>query len=110
MTKTYSQIQKQIEMLSREAEKVKQKEVDGVVSRIREAIETYGLTAADLGLEPQRGPRAAAAKKGHKARGKPGSQVKFRDDAGHVWGGRGPRPQWLREALASGRELKDFAV
>ena len=109
MTKTYSQIQKQIEMLSREAEKVKKKEVEGVISRIREAIETYGLTAADLGLSTQGGARAAA-KKGRKARGKPGTQVKYRDEAGHVWGGRGPRPQWLREALASGKELKDFAV
>lgn len=110
MTKTYSQLQKQIEMLSREAEKVKQKEVDAVIARIREAIDTYGLTAADLGLAAPRGARTVAAKKSRRPRGKPGSQVKYRDDAGHVWGGRGPRPQWLREALASGKELKDFAV
>ena len=111
MTKTYSQIQKQIEMLSREAEKLKQKEVEGVVSRIREAIDTYGLTAADLGLGTQRGPRGnAAAKKGKKAGAKSASQAKFRDESGNSWGGRGPRPQWLREALSAGKELKDFAV
>ena len=111
MSKTYSQIQKQIEMLSREAEKLKQKEVEGAVSRIREAIETYGLTAADLGLGTQRGPRGnAVAKKGKKAGPKSASQAKYRDESGNVWGGRGPRPQWLRDALGAGRELKDFAV
>lgn len=117
MTKTYSQIQKQIEQLSREAEKLKQKEVEGVVSRIREAIDTYGISAEDLGYgasSPKRALRRnAAAKKGgtRKARAKPqASQAKYRDEAGNTWGGRGPRPQWLRDALAGGKELKDFAV
>jgi DNA-binding protein H-NS len=111
MSKTYSQIQKQIETLSRDAEKLKQKEVESAVSRIREAIETYGLSAADLGLGTQREPRGkAAAKKGTKAGPKSASQAKYRDESGNVWGGRGPRPQWLRDALGAGRELKDFAV
>jgi len=43
MTKTYAQIVKQIEVLKADAEKVRKKEVDGVVSRIREAISVYGL-------------------------------------------------------------------
>ena len=116
MTKTYSQIQKQIESLSREAEKLKNKEVEGVVSRIREAIDTYGLTAADLGLDKSgtaRTPRVArktAAKKSRAARKSAPTQPKYRDESGNVWGGRGPRPQWLRNALGAGKELKDFAV
>ena len=119
MNKTYSQIQKQIETLSREAEKLRHKEVEGVVSRIREAIDTYGLTAADLGFGNSgaaRTPRAvrgkpAAAKKTRRAAGKTASaQPKYRDESGNVWGGRGPRPQWLRNALTAGKDLKDFAV
>ena len=39
MTKTYAQVMKQIDDLSREAERLKRKEVDGVIPRIREAIE-----------------------------------------------------------------------
>lgn len=117
MTKTYSQIQKQIETLSREAEKLRQKEVEGVVSRIREAIDTYGLTAADLGFDKSgaaRTPRAARKSAAKKTRGSrkaaAAAQPKYRDEAGNVWGGRGPRPQWLRNALGAGKELKDFAV
>jgi DNA-binding protein H-NS len=36
--------------------------------------------------------------------------VKFRDETGRTWGGIGKRPQWLRDALAAGKSLQDFAV
>lgn len=113
MTKTYAQVMKQIKTLSAEAEKLKRKEVQGVIDRIREAINAYGLTASDLGLQGRGrvAAKAATRRKGAKAgKGRGAQQVKFRDEAGNTWGGRGPRPRWLREALASGKELKDFAV
>ncbi len=34
----------------------------------------------------------------------------LRDGDGNTWVGRGPRPQWLRDALASGRSLGNFAI
>ena len=113
MTKTYAQIQKQIEALKQDAERVRRREVDGVVGRIREAISVYGLTASDLGF----GGKAKLAgksptpikRRGRKA-AKPVAVVKFRNDAGGTWGGRGKRPQWLRDAINSGKSLADFAV
>ena len=60
MTKTYVQIQKQIETLQREADKLKRKEIDDVIAKIKEAIDVYGLTAIDLGF----GGRAAATRGG----------------------------------------------
>jgi len=113
MSKTLAQLKKEIAALSREAEKLQRKEIEGVVARIKEAIEAYGLTAADLGLSgAKRGAKAAgkapATKRGRKKAA--GAQVKFRDEAGNVWGGRGPRPKWLRDALAAGKQLSDFAV
>jgi DNA-binding protein H-NS len=39
---------------------------------------------------------------------KPASSVKYKDDAGNVWSGRGPKPGWLRSALESGKSLEDF--
>lgn len=115
MTKSYSQLMKQIDVLQREAEDLRRKEVDGVVQRIKEAIAVYGLTAADLGLTGAvRAPKAAkapAAKKaGRKAAAKGAAAPKFRDEAGNTWGGRGPRPAWLRTALAAGKQMSDFAV
>ncbi|KPF49727.1 hypothetical protein IP87_06050 [beta proteobacterium AAP121] len=118
MTKTYAQIVKQIEVLKQDAEKLRRKEVEGVIGRIREAITVYGLTAADLGLATA--PKAAKAatakadgpakKRGRKAAAKPAAEAKFRNEAGQTWGGRGKRPQWLRDALAAGKTLADFAV
>lgn len=113
MTKTYAQLQKQIETLQREAEKVKRVERQGVIDRIKEAIAAYDITASDLGLgggKGQRGTRATGRVAGKAARAKAGQAVRFRDSAGNTWVGRGPRPQWLREALANGKTLKDFAV
>lgn len=117
MTKSYAQIVKQIEVLKADAEKVRRKEVEGVVGRIREAIAVYGLTAEDLGFSARAkpGPKAKSAaapakKRGRKAGAKAAPVVKFRNDSGGTWGGRGKRPQWLRDALNSGKTLADFAV
>jgi DNA-binding protein H-NS len=115
MTKTYAQIVKQIETLKLEAEKLRRNEVDGVITRIRDAITFYNLTAADLGLVLKgRGEVKLAApaqrKKRKGAAAKAVKVVKFRNDSGGTWGGRGKRPQWLRDALAEGKQLSDFAV
>jgi DNA-binding protein H-NS len=113
MTKTYAQIVEQIEVLKQNAEKVRRKEVEGVVGRIRDAIAAYNLTAEDLGFgsKPKRAGKAAAPvkSKGRKAT-KTARVIKFRNDSGGAWVGRGKRPQWLRDALASGKTLADFAV
>lgn len=115
MTKTYVQIQKQIETLQREADKLKRREVDDVISKIKEAIAVYALTAADLGLEGKTATRSSpvAKKRGRpvvKSKAKVATEAKFRDESGNTWGGRGPRPQWLRDALGTGKTLQDFAV
>jgi DNA-binding protein H-NS len=34
--------------------------------------------------------------------------VKFRDEQGNTWGGRGPQPRWLRDAIAAGKSKDDF--
>jgi DNA-binding protein H-NS len=105
MAKTYSQLLQNIEALKRQAEDRRKKELAGVIGRIRKAIEFYGLTAADLGLGAggTRGAGRATARKG-------GESVVYRDGAGHSWSGRGPRPRWLKEALANGRSLDDLRV
>ncbi len=117
-TKSYDQILKQIETLKTEAEKARRGEIEGVVNKIRTAIAHYNLTPEELGF-------AARAKPGPKpggvrAKGKPGRKpnpfkkpkgvVKFANGVGGTWGGIGKRPQWLRDAINSGKQLSDFAV
>jgi DNA-binding protein H-NS len=115
MTKTSAQINRQIELLQRRAEVLKKREIRGVITRIREAIDYYGLTASDLGLAPARGPGAKAARKpaGRKVSSRKAGRpavVKYRDEAGNTWSGRGKRPQWFKSALESGKTLEDLAA
>lgn len=114
-SKSYQQILKQIENLKAEAEKARRDEIGGVVARIREAIEHYGLTASDLGLvtkaKPGPKPGGEVKRKKRKASApKAAGVVKYSNGAGGTWAGRGKRPQWLRDALASGKELSEFLV
>ena len=118
MAKSYEQIQRQIEALQAEAEKLRRKEVDEVIGRIRQAIDHYGLTAADLGLAtgarknaklPAAGGDKSAAKRRKKAGPKPAARtVKFKDDQGNTWGGMGKRPAWFKAALASGKTSEEL--
>ena len=34
---------------------------------------------------------------------------RFSDGNGNVWSGRGPRPKWLKDAMAAGKSLEEFA-
>lgn len=108
MAKTYADIQKEITALQKAAETLRQKEIAGVIERIKVAITTYGLTAADLGLGAKAAAAPTRAKKGAPAKGKAAGVARFRDDAGHSWSGRGRRPAWYIAALAAGKKPEDL--
>lgn len=113
MTQSYSQIVRQIETLQRKANSARKKEVAGVVGRIKEAIAFYQLTAEELGLSGPRSKSAAPAQRRPgtaRSKSKFGDAAKYRDADGNEWVGRGPRPIWLREAIAGGKSLADFAI
>lgn len=116
MTKTYAQVVKQIEALKQEAEKLRRGEIDGVITRIREAISFYNLSAADLGLalkskdNVDRTVFPSKRKKRKTAAVKAPVVVKYANGLGGTWGGIGKRPTWLRDALSAGKQLSDFAV
>lgn len=109
---TYQQIQKQIDDLKKQAETVRRDEIKSVIVKIKEAITVYGLTAADLGFAGARAgaTRVAQGTKRRTMRSGKAAVVRYRDDTGNTWVGRGKRPGWLRDALAAGRQLTDFAV
>ena len=79
----------------REAEKA------GVIAKIKEAIKVYEISPRELF-----GSSAGPTKK---SKSKFGQAPKFSDGKGNTWVGRGPRPVWLRDSLAAGKKLEDFA-
>jgi len=48
--KTYGQMLEDIELLKKQAEAVRRKEIEVVIARIKDAIAFYGLTEEDLGF------------------------------------------------------------
>jgi DNA-binding protein H-NS len=109
MAQTLAQITKQIQKLQKEADALWQTELKGVVDRIKVAISHYGLTSDQLGF----GKPAAKSAKATKANAKSGNNVsepRFANDDGQVWSGRGPRPHWLRDAIANGRSIQEFST
>ena len=119
MAKTIAQINIQIEKLHKQAAVLKAKEVPGVIARIKEAIEYYELTAADLGFTglAVKAVKAASpvvtvvAKKARKkAAPKPVGVIRFRDDVGHSWTGKGTRPNWYKAAIEAGKTPESLAA
>jgi DNA-binding protein H-NS len=116
MAKTIAQINAQIEKLQKQADALKAKEAAGVIARIKVAIEHYGLTADDLGFSG-RAPKTVkpvgtvvAKKTRKKAVDKPTGVIRFRDEAGHTWTGKGKRPNWYLAAIAAGKTPESLAV
>ena len=99
MTTNLTQLNKKIAALQAQAEVLRKKDAAGVIKRIKEAIQHYDLTAADLGFgsKPSKAAkpatkRQAPAKKGRRQPGAP----KYRDETGRTWTGQGRRPAVVR--------------
>ena len=111
MAKTYADIQKEITALQKAAESLRQKEIAGVIDRIKVAIATYQLSAADLGLggKAAAAPKAAKTRKRKAAANKPAPVAMYKDpDSAKTWSGRGRRPDWFTKALAAGKKAEEL--
>jgi DNA-binding protein H-NS len=72
-----------------------------VLAQMRELAASVGLSLEEL-LKQERGRERARV---------PGTSVRFRhpENSALTWSGRGKRPQWIVEWLASGRTLEDLS-
>lgn len=119
---TFAELSAQIEALQAKATEARRREVAEVVSKIKTAVEHYGLTAEDLGLalkapKTAKGRATAVAEKKVKSKAakptsakKQAKPIKYRDDAGNSWVGHGKRPKWFVDAIASGKTAEDLLV
>eukprot|EP00456_Euglypha_rotunda_P069905 TRINITY_DN61741_c0_g1_i1.p1 TRINITY_DN61741_c0_g1~~TRINITY_DN61741_c0_g1_i1.p1 ORF type:complete len:102 (+),score=30.59 TRINITY_DN61741_c0_g1_i1:17-322(+) len=98
---TYNDLLKQIESLTKQAEELRKTEISTVIADIKDKMETFGITLADLG----------AARSTKKSAGTAGSKVavKYRNGS-DTWSGRGRTPKWLADAEAGGANRESFLV
>jgi DNA-binding protein H-NS len=73
-------------------------------------MKKLGVTLADLGGAASAKPAAPAKapKKPRKSRGM--VAIKYRDEAGNTWTGRGKTPRWLVEAEKAGKPRENFKI
>ncbi len=99
---TLSELLAQKAALEKQIAETQREERAAAIAQVKTLMAQYGLTLADIGGST----RSTGAPRG-------GAKVapKYRDPAtGATWSGRGLQPKWLREALAAGRTLADFAL
>ena len=97
---TVSELLAQKAAIEQQIAEVQRAERAGAVAKVRALMAEHGLTLADLSS------KAATPKRS-------GAKVapKYRDAAtGDTWSGRGLQPRWLKQALASGKKISDFAL
>ena len=107
-------LQKQLEA----AEKNKAPAIKKVVALMKK----LGITLADLqgageGPTPGKGRRGRPAGSGKKTKGKGKTKlaskkvaIKYRDDKGNTWTGRGKTPRWMADAEKAGKSREQFKV
>jgi DNA-binding protein H-NS len=97
----------ELETLARDAQAEiaarKEAERERVLQQMRELAGSLGMTLEDV---------LRMEKRGGGAGGGAAVQAKYRhpDNPGLTWSGRGKRPAWVAQALASGKSLEDLTV
>lgn len=99
------QIQKQIAELQQKAQEIAQAKRLPVLEDVKNKIKLYSFTAKELGFG---GVEKPTEKNPEDKRSLP-VPIKYRSGE-QTWTGRGRKPNWLVEKLATGAKLEDFAV
>jgi DNA-binding protein H-NS len=112
-----SALKKRIEQLQKQLAAAEASKAPAIV-KVRALMKTLGITVDDLatpGTPVRRGRStkqangtAPAAARHEKTRGK--VAVKYRDDKGNAWTGRGKTPRWLVEAEKAGKNRDAFKI
>jgi DNA-binding protein H-NS len=103
---TYLELKEQAEKLMAQAEELRSKERAEAVAEIKQKMQTYEITAQDLGFS---GPGLSRQQRRKDSRDTKAPKYRGPDGQSYA-GGRGQKPKWLKDALAQGKRLEEFEV
>lgn len=122
-------LNRKIAKLQKQADAIRNRERKSVIDQIRNAIHDYELTPEELfsphggaagrrGRRPGSSPQRQAPGEGSAPRrGRPvgsGSRkpvpIRYQDQDGNTWTGRGKQPNWLKAHLENGHSIDEFLV
>jgi DNA-binding protein H-NS len=91
---TYKELLAKKRELDLEIENARQAEAQAALESIRETVVAFGFTSEDIFGGSRRKPKVSS------------TTPRFRNpETGETWGGRGPRPRWLK-----GKDPEQFRV
>lgn len=95
---TYKELLAQREALDNQIDQARQHELTDAVKRVRELVEEYGLSQADVFSNARKGrPQSTAGRK---------VAAKYRNpETNETWTGRGRQPRWIQ-----GKQASDFLI
>ncbi|MDA6076753.1 H-NS histone family protein [Edwardsiella anguillarum] len=96
----YTQLIKEIEQLTKEAQRLRDQEIHNVINTIQQQISEYNITPSELGFHPE--ILSPASKKMLERKSY------YRNADGQTWSGVGRQPKWLKIALDHGHKKEDF--
>lgn len=99
---TYAELLAQAKTLMNQAEELRRSEKTEALALIRAQMKEFGITISDLGGDRKYKAKTDAGKSDRPAR--------FKGPEGQLWSGLGRYPDWLREAVASGKAKDDFMI
>lgn len=102
-----SELLKQKEEMQKQIDELIAKEKKAVIETILKQIDEYGISADDLGFSTATKAKKAKAPTAHKT-------IAYKKSETETWsGGRGPKPQWVKDILAKlngEKELEKYKV
>ncbi|MDD2882943.1 MAG: H-NS histone family protein [Rhodoferax sp.] len=106
---TLSEIEAQIAELTAKADQMRLEQHSKAVSDAQAIINSFNLKASDLVFcsdkdKVEKSAKSVSVKSSKKA------EIKYRDDNGNTWSGRGLKPRWLTAELEIGKSLSNFLV
>lgn len=101
---TISELLEQRAALEKQIAEAQREAKSSAIAQVKALMAEHGLSLADLNTRAAPSVPKTKAPSGKVA-------VKYRNaTTGETWTGRGLQPKWLKAALASGKQLSDFAV
>ncbi len=84
------------------------KQRSDALSMLKAKAKEMGFSLDDLTGGAAADKPKAQSKRKASAKKKPAAAYRDPENPKNTYGGRGPRPKWLKDALASGKKLDDF--
>lgn len=103
---TYAELKAKADELNAQAELARQTERMAAIAKCREFITEFDMAMSELGFKAGK-----QAKEKRKQNAGTFAVAKYRGPNGELWaGGKGRRPEWVRNVLAAGGTLDAYAI